>query len=135
MKNNTNTRPLSPADRRDAGTATLTDLTIHWAVSAPTARAIIRASGLPDVSAGCYPRYRWTDIWRFERAGFVHPVDWAEFRCPLLRPADLSDVDPRGRSARTWRRLLNSKKLDSIRLSPAIRRVRPAVFEALVDYI
>src|SRR6056297_2065511 len=119
----------------DPGTVGLPKLAIHWSVCAATARAIISAQGLPDVSASGWPRYRWSDVWRLEGAGLVPPCDWADFQKPLLRASDLVGLDVKGRSARTWRRNVETSRMPSIRLSDTVRRVRESTFLAMAPYV
>src|SRR6056297_73217 len=119
----------------DPGTVGLPKLAIHWSVCAATARAIISAQGLPDVSASGWPRYRWSDVWRLEGAGLVPPCDWADFKKPLLRVSDLAGLDSDARSQRTWRRHVAKGRMPSIRLSENVRRIRESTFLAMEPYV
>lgn len=129
------TKVLTQSTVRDSGTVYLSALAVHWAVCDTTARAIVAAHGLPDVSASGWPKYRWSDIWRLEGAGLVPPCDWADFRKPLLRASDLAGLDVKGRSARTWRRNVETSRMPSIRLSDTVRRVRESTFLAMALYV
>lgn len=129
------TRVATQSIARDAGTVGLRGLAIHWSVCGATARAIITAYGLPDVSASGWPKYRWADVWRLESAGLVPPCDWADFRKPLLRASDLTGLDVKGRSARTWRRNVETGCMPSIRLSNNVCRIRQCTFLAMAPYV
>ncbi len=117
---------------QQAGTARVREIGEHWRVDPDTVRAIIAAHAVPPVGVGMH-RYRWSDIWRLEGISFAAPCDFAELRAPLMLTSELAALDPAGRSARTWRRLLAARRLPSIRLSPRLRRVRRAVFERMVN--
>lgn len=129
------TRVMTRANVADAGTVGLSMLAIHWSVCGATARAIIIAHGLPEVSASGWPKYRWSDVWRLEGAGLVPPCDWADFRKPLLRASDLTGLDVKGRSARTWRRNVETGRMPSIRLSNNVCRIRQCTFLAIAPYV
>lgn len=119
----------------DPGTATTSILALHWAVSAPVAREIIKQAGIPNVSTTYRSKYRWDDVWRFEGAGVVPRCDWSVFKAPMLLPSHLSLKDPEGRSERTWRRHVKSGALPSVHLIRGIRRVRENTFDALHAYL
>jgi hypothetical protein len=129
------TRASSQSSARDPGTVSLSALAAHWGVCNATARTIIAACGLLDVSASGWPKYRWSDVWRLEGAGLVPPCDWADFRKPLLRASDLAALDTNERSARTWRRHVEAGRMPSIRLSDTVRRVRESTFLAMAPYV
>ena len=129
------TRVATQSIARDAGTVGLRGLAIHWSLCEATARAIITAHGLPNVSASGWPKYRWSDVWRLAGAGLVPPCDWADFQKPLLRASDLVGLDVKGRSARTWRRNVETSRMPSIRLSDTVRRVRESTFLAMAPYV
>lgn len=129
------TRVATQSIARDAGTVGLRGLAIHWSVCEATARAIIAAHDLPDVSASGWPKYRWSDVWRLEGAGLVPPCDWADFRKALLRASDLAGLDVKGRSARTWRRNVETGRMPAIRLCESVCRVRESTFLAMAPYV
>lgn len=116
-----------------AGTVRVSELRAHWQVSEPTARKILTVAGLSPVGAG-WDRYLWREIWRLEGESFVPRHDWVAFKAPLLKTADLVDLDLEQRSERTLRRYLERGLVPSIRLSPGIVRVRRTVFETAIHY-
>ncbi len=118
------------------GTATISDLARHWAVTPPTARKIVREAGLQDVGE-VRARYRWIDIWKLEGEIYVPRADYAEMREPLLRIAQLAALDPRNKPAsdRTMRRYASTGVLPVITLSPGLRRIRRAVFERAIQHV
>jgi len=120
---------------RAPGTATTSQLAVHWDVCPATARAIIERANLPDVSSSGRRRYRWEDVWRFEGAGVVPRCDWAEFKAPLLVASQLATHDPEGRAARTWRRHVKAGRMPSVRLADGVRKVRPCTFHAVAPYV
>lgn len=127
--------PISaPQGTTDPGSATVRDLRDHWQVSEDTARAVLSRHGIAPIAPG-RQRYRWVDIWMIEKEAWLPAWDWPAHRKPLLRPTDLPARDPRGRSSRTFRRLLASGAIPSILLSPGVRRVRPTVFERVVGNV
>jgi len=118
----------------DPGTALVAEIAGHWRITPPTARRILAAAGLNPVGDG-WERYRWTEIWRFEKAGFVPACDYADFKSPLLTPSELPERDARGRAPRTMRRYLKSGRLPAIRLSPTVVRIRACDFDAAIPYV
>ena len=118
----------------EPGTARVSQIAAHWRVTPPTVRRVLRDAGLTPVGDG-WERYRWVDLWRLEGASFVPPCDYADFRAPLLTPAELPARDAEGRAARTMRRYLKAGKLPAIRLSPSIVRIRPSDFDAAIPYV
>ena len=80
-------------------------------------------------------RYRWLDIWKIEGEAWLPAWDWPAYREALLRPVDLPAFDPRNRSQRTFRRLLASRAIPSIVLSPGIRRIRPHLLGRVIDHV
>lgn len=117
------------------GTATVSELAVHWSVCDATVRKILAAAGLRDVAQSGWPKYRWDDVWRLEGAGFVPPCDWADFRAPLLRVSELPGLDERGRAGRTWRRHVKTGRMPSIELAPGVRRVRECVFQRMSAHV
>lgn len=126
--------PSRTEPRPDPGTATVSEIVRHWAVSAPTARRILGEAGLRDMSLGGWPRYRWRDIWILEGDSFVPPGLWPGWKLPLLVPSHLHERDPRC-SARTWRRHVAAGRGPSISLARGIVRVRPAVFDDVAQLL
>lgn len=118
----------------DPGTALVAEIARHWRVTPPTARRILGTAGLDPVGDG-WDRYRWTDVWRLEKAGHVPACDYADFRAPLLTPAELPERDARGRAPRTMRRDLKSGRLPAIRLSRTVVRIRACDFDATIPYV
>lgn len=123
-----------PSTLGDPGAVSVRELCNHWRVSEDTARAVIARHDLAPTAPG-WQRYRWTDIWRIEGEAWVPAWDWADYRAPLLRPAELADLHPRSRSARTFRRLLAAGSIPTILLSPGVRRVRSSVFERVIGHV
>ncbi len=119
---------------KDAGTAKISAIAIHWHVSKPTARRILRLAGVLPVATSP-EKYRWQDIWRLEGEVFVPPVDWTSFKAPLLTVAQLPGLDPEGRKARTWRRYVEKDCLPVIRLPPDIARIRKSIFLIARHYV
>ena len=118
----------------DPGTARVSQIAAHWRVTPPTARRILRGAGLAAVGDG-WERYRWVDLWRLEGAGYVPPCDYADFKAPLLTPAELPARDAEGRAARTMRRYLSTGRLPTIRLSASVVRIRACDFDAAIPYV
>ncbi len=119
---------------KDAGTAKISAIAIHWHVCEPTARRILRAAGVLPVATGP-KKYRWQDIWRLEGEVFVPPADWASFKAPLLTVAELPGLDPEYRKARTWRRYVEKDRLPVIRLPKDIARIRKSIFLIARHYV
>lgn len=124
----------TPEGTTDPGSATVRDLCDHWQVSEDTARVVLARHGIEPIGPG-RQRYRWVDIWKIEKEAWLPAWDWPAHREPLLRPTDLPALDPRGRSDRTFRRLLASGAIPSILLSPGVRRVRASVFERVIGNV
>lgn len=131
----TGSRENAPVGSLDPGTIRVPALAVHWAVCETTARVIIAAANLPNVSLSGWSKHRWLDVWRLEGAGFVPPCDWAAFRARLIPVSELSGLDIEGRSARTWRRHVASGRMPSIRLSPDVRRVRECTFHSMAAHV
>ncbi|TNF12997.1 MAG: hypothetical protein EP320_10475 [Rhodobacteraceae bacterium] len=119
---------------KDAGTAKISAIAVHWHVSKPTARRILLAAGVLPVATGP-KKYRWQDIWRLEGEVYVPPADWASFKAPLLTVAELPGLDPEERKARTWRRYVEKDRLPVIRLSEDIARIRKSIFLIARHYV
>ena len=117
---------------RDAGTATTREVADHWGVCADTARRLLREAGAEPVGQGGR-RWRWRDVWRAEGSPHVPAIDWPERKRPLMSAKRCAAADPRGRSERTWRRILARGPVPVVRLSPTIRRVRTFDFEVWSD--
>lgn len=124
----------TPRARPDPGSAKVSEIAAHWAVSPATARAILRAAGLPDVGLGGWSRHRWRDIWALEGDPYVAPADWPDWRAQLLIPSHLHERDPRF-SPRSWRRHVAAGRVRSITLSGGIIRVRPVAFDAAAGFL
>jgi hypothetical protein len=118
----------------DPGAATVRCLSGHWRVSEDTARAILARHGIAPIGRG-RQRYRWIDISKIEREASLPAWQWPAHREPPRRPTDLPARDPRGRSDRTFRRLLASGAIPSILLSLGARRVRATVFERVIGNV
>jgi hypothetical protein len=116
-----------------AGTASTAEVARHWGVSPDTARGVLRAAGAREAQEAGWPRWLWDDVWRAEGLRAVSRHDWAELRRPLMNAAALAEADPRGRSERSWRRILQHGRLPVLRLSTGVRRVRPRDLEAWID--
>jgi hypothetical protein len=97
-------------------------------------RAVLSRHGIAPIGRG-RQRYRWIDISKIEREASLPAWQWPAHREPPRRPTDLPARDPRGRSDRTFRRLLASGAIPSILLSPGVRRVRASVFERVVGNV
>jgi len=119
---------------KEAGTAKISTIAIHWNVSESTARQVLSARGLLPVVTGPQ-KYRWQDIWRLEGEVFVPTADWVSFRAPLLTVAELPELDLEERKARTWRRYVEKDRLPVIRLSKDIVRIRESIFLVARHYV
>ena len=117
---------------RDAGTATTREVADHWGVCADTARRLLRAAGAEPVGEGGR-RWRWRDVWRAEGSPHVPALDWPERKRPLMSAKRCAAADPRGRSERTWRRHIRTRRLPVVELAPGIRRVRAVDYELHAD--
>lgn len=98
----------------DPGTATVTQIARHWGLTPSTVRKLLKRAGIVPVSTGP-ERYRWRDIWALEGAGYVPPADEAEFRRPLLTPAEVGPLFPHLKP-RTIRNRASKGTLPAIRL-------------------
>lgn len=116
-----------------AGMASTAEVARHWGVSPDTAREVLRAAGAREAQESGWPRWLWDDVWRAEGLRAVSRHDWTDLRRPLMDAAALAEVDPRGRSERSWRRMLQHGRLPVVRLSTGVRRVRPRDLEARID--
>lgn len=75
------------------GAATVAQIARHWGLTASTVRRLLKRSDTVPASTGP-ERYRWRDIWVLEGAGYVPPAAEAEFRRPLLTPAEVRRFFP-----------------------------------------
>lgn len=119
---------------KDAGTAKISAIAVHWHVSAPTARRVLRAAGVMPVATSP-KKYRWQDIWRLEGEIYVPQADWADYKARLLKAGELPGLDPENRKARTWRRNVEKDRLPVIRLSKDIARIRKSMFLIARHYV
>lgn len=114
------------------GSVTVSGLNWHWNTVDKTTRKILAQHRLVSVGDGV-DEYLWADIWRVEGEIIVPRWAWPRFRERLLKPSELPALDPRDRGPRHWRRLLErGRTVPVIRLSPTVRRIRPAVFREIV---
>lgn len=114
------------------GTATVSELSWHWHCVDKTTRKIVASHGLPRVGDGV-DEYLWADIWRVEGEVCVPRWAWSRFKDRLLKASELPAHDPRSRSDRQWRRILErGRMMPVIHLSPTVRRIRLMVFQEIM---
>ena len=116
------------------GTARVSEIAAHWRVSTVTARNILDHHKLPACGRGV-SRYRWYDVWRLERAMYVHPSFYNDYKAPLVLPSELPQHDPAGRSPRTLRRYAAEGRLPTVLLAPGLRRFRESELAIAFEHI
>jgi hypothetical protein len=78
---------------RQRKNAKVAEIATHWVMTPEAVRKLLKSAGIKPVSAGP-ERYRWTDIWAYEGAGWVAPADEAAFKAPLMKASELGDFFP-----------------------------------------
>lgn len=113
------------------GFASTDDLVRRWQVSRNTVARLAVELGLMRSPLTDRPRWSWRSVWRAEGRLDPPPSAWPGLRVALLTPAQVARLN--GYSDRTIRDRLSSERLPCIRLGPRIRRIDPAVLEALAE--
>ena len=81
------------------GSATVSEIARHWALSRETTQKLLDASDVVPVTTGPR-RYDWRDVWCLEGAAYVPSDEMLAFKKPFLKPAEaqaeyLSSLRPR----------------------------------------
>jgi len=97
------------------GLVKVSELAVHWSVCRDVAEAILARNQVVPAELGP-KRYRWSDIWRLEGAGYVPTWDWGPLKAPLLKTEDLTLAGALGRSSRSIRRKAANGKLPTVNL-------------------
>ena len=99
---------------RNPKTATVAEIATHWRLTPDTVRKILKDANLRPASTSP-ERYRWTDVWSFEGAGWVAPSDERAFKAPLKKVTELGGFFPNV-PPRTITDQASKKKVPAIRL-------------------
>ena len=131
---------------KSAGTATISQVALHWNVYRETAMGLLEDRGVPLIDDDGPLQVQWTDVWSMEGAGFVARANYRAFQEPLLRVERLGIAPGNCRQPDSYMSRVELKpsalrarvaqiREPIIRLSDRVKRVRPCDLEALLKQL